>query len=256
MKRRVRAFAAVCCTVAGSIGAASVGVASAAQPTSTHVAAPSSDTARLVARVVDAYGGRAALERARVIRQEGTVTSILRGEAGRLVRVFERPSRLRVEIAYPRSGPEVRVVQGPYGNRDGREVSTGSPMHGAMVLQAARLALPLSLSAPGARVTDGGTAERDGRKVRLLALALPDGMQLDVEIDPATAHVVRSTGSMPVPGGRIEFATDYAAFRRFAGLLFATHEENWARGQHTGATELTKVEILRQAPPGAFDEPL
>jgi hypothetical protein len=41
-----------------------------------------------------------------------------------------------------------------------------------------------------------------------------------------------------------------------AGVLVAHHEENWARGQHTGATALQRVEILAAAPPGAFDERL
>ena len=74
---------------------------------------------------------------------------------------------------------------------------------------------------------------------------------------PQISRIVRTAGSLPGPGGqRLEFATEYSAFQKFSGVLFATHEESWARGQHTGATQLTRVEVLARAPEGAFDEPL
>ena len=210
--------------------------------------------APLLDKVVAAYGGRAALEKARVVKEEGTVTSLMHPRPGRIVRVFRRPDSLRVEIAYPEDSPEVRVVHGGRGARDGQEVT--GPAHAAMVLQAARLALPLALVQKGARVADRGAIERDGQTLRVVALALPGALELVAEIDPASGRILRSSGAMPSPGGKIEFATAYSDFRRVAGVLFAHHEENWARGQHTGATELQRVEILAAAPPGAFDERL
>ncbi|GEJ58998.1 hypothetical protein [Anaeromyxobacter diazotrophicus] len=222
-----------------------------------HPAAAGERVEQLVARVLDAYGGRAALERARIVRQEGTVTSLMHPGAGHLVRLLQRPASLRVEIAYPGAPVEVRVVHGGHGDRGGVEV-TGTPAHAAMVLQAARLALPLALAEPGARVADRGELERDDRRVRALALALPGGLEVVAEIDPASGRILRSTGAVPVPGagGRIEFATVYSEWKRVGGVLFAFHEENWARGRHTGDTSLQKVELLREPPPGAFDEGL
>jgi hypothetical protein len=218
-----------------------------------NLAAAADDTAALVAKVVAAYGGRFALEHARAMRQEGTVTSVMHEGSGRLSRVFQQPGNLRVEVAYPGEHAEVRVVHGDHGDRNGVEV-TGTPMHYAMVLQAARLALPLSLAAKGAKVSDRGSVERGAKRLRVLALALPAGMELSVEVDPVNGRIVRSSGSMPGPGQRIEFATEYSDFRRVAGLLFPFREENWARGQHTGATTLSKVELLASVPPGTFHE--
>lgn len=210
------------------------------------------DTSALVEKVLAAYGGRAALERAGIFRQEGSVTSVLHPAPGRIVRLVKRPGSLRVEVRYPGEPPEVRVVHYGYGARGGQPVA--GPMHGAMVLQAARLALPLSLAAKGAAVSDRGTVKREGKTLRVLALALPDGMELTVEIDPASGLVLRSSGSMPGPGERIAFATEYSDFRKVSGVLFPFHEENWARGHHTGATQLERVEVLRAPPEGAFDE--
>jgi hypothetical protein len=219
-------------------------------------AAARADAGPLIARVLAAYGGRAALERARVVREEGAVTSLMHAGPGRLVRLFRRPGSLRVEVAYPGDPPEVRVVAGRHGDRDGVEV-TGTPAHAAMVLQAARLALPLALAEPGARVADRGEVERDGKRLRALALALPGGLEVVAEVDPASHRILRSSGAMPVAGGgRIEFATLYSDFRTVGGVLFPFHEENWARGHHTGDTALERVELLPEAPPGAFDEPL
>jgi hypothetical protein len=202
----------------------------------------------LVARVIAAYGGRAALERALVVSQEGTVTSTMHPEPGRVVRLFQQPDSLRVAVEYPRGPTEVRVVHAGRGDRDGVEV-TGTPMHWAMVLQAARLALPLSLARRGAAVTTRPVVERDGKRLRVLALPLPDAIEMVVEIDPVSHRIVRSSGSMPAPagGGRIEFATEYSDFRKVSGVLFPFHEENYARGQHTGATTLTKVEVAASA---------
>jgi hypothetical protein len=219
------------------------------------LAVAADDSAALVAKVVAAYGGRSSLERARGVRQEGTVTSVMHEGPGHLARVFQQPGNLRVDITYPGEPTEVRVVHGERGERNGVEV-TGTPMHDAMVLQAARLALPLSLVAKGARVSDRGTVERGPKRFRVLALTLPGDMELVVEVDPATGRILRSSGSMPGPGQRIEFATEYSDFRKVAGLLFAFREENWARGQHTGATTLSKVEVLPSVPSGTFSESL
>jgi hypothetical protein len=209
----------------------------------------------LVAKVLAAYGGRPALEKARVVRQEGTVTSVMHDGTGKLARLFARPGSLRVEVAYPGDPPEVRVVHAGYGDRNGVDV-TGSVRHVAMILQAARLALPLSLAEKEARLSDRGTVERDGQRRRVLALALPHDLELLIEIDPATARIVRSAGTMPSPAGTMEFATIYSEWKKVGGVLFATHEESFARGQHTGATSLSKIELLGAPPAGAFDEPL
>jgi hypothetical protein len=214
------------------------------------------DASALVARVLAAYGGRAALEKAHAVMQEGTVTSVMHEGTGRVVRLLQRPGSLRIEIAYPGGEPEVRVVHAGYGDRNGVEV-TGTPAHAAMVLQAARLSLPLLLTQKGLHVEDGGTVARGGVRLRVLHVALGAGLDLAVEVDPATSRIVRTAGGLPGPGGqRLEFATEYSAFQKFSGVLFATHEESWARGQHTGATQLTRVEVLARAPDGAFDEPL
>ena len=205
----------------------------------------------LVDKVIEAYGGLPALEKFPVMIQEGHVAAHEAKDVGRIVRIQERPRRLRVSIAYPGSAPEQRILDGARGWRDGREVS-GSPPHGAMLLQAARMDLPVSLSTGRQRLVDEGTVERDGVKLRAILLPLGDGLSITAEIDPASGRIVRSVGRMPGPVGSLEFVTAYSEFRKVSGVLVPFREENFVQGRHSGTTEILTTEFLVEAPTGAF----
>jgi hypothetical protein len=166
-----------------------------------------------------------------------------------MTRIFERPVRLRVSIAYG-AETEQRVLDGMQGWREGRPVQ--GPPHLAMVLQAARLDLPLLLVAQAGSLLDGGTVERDGRSLRVAVLPLGDGMALAAEIDPGTARVVRVVARLDLPGAAAEFVTELSDFRRVEGQLVPFREESVAQGRRTGTTVLSRVEYLREAPTGAF----
>ncbi len=206
----------------------------------------------LIDKTVAAYGGQKALAKAKQLRQLGKVASTMRGGAeGKLVRIFAYPQRLRVEVTYPQETAEVRVLDTNKGWRGGRPVS-GPPLD-AMMLQAARLALPMLLVDKKAVLKDAGQIEKDGKKLRVLEVPLERGMTMTVFIDPANGHIVRTVGKADVKemGGTIEFATDYADFRKVDGVLFAFKEATFAMGQHTGNTTLEKVE-LGSNPKNAF----
>lgn len=217
----------------------------------------------LLKKSVDAYGGEKALA-SLVFRESGTLTVPMRGgKEGTIARIYGRPDKLRVEVSLPGEATEVRILDGKKGWRQGQEAAGMS--FDAMVLQAARFALPLNLLERRAEVRDLGTATRDGRTVRALELPLGGGLGLTAEIDPATGRIVRSTAksagamggkSMSVggtPGGTtVEFATTYDDFRKVDGILFAFREGNYAMGRHTGDTVLEKVEVLKGLPAGVL----
>jgi hypothetical protein len=200
--------------------------------------------------VLDAYGGVPVLERYPVVVQEGTVTSAMRGGGeGRIVRIFERPLRLRVTITY--SGEqEQRILDGAAAWREGRPVQ--GPAYFAMVLQAARLGLPLLLRDAAAALRDGGAVERDGVALRAIHADLGDGISMTVEVEAVTARILRSTVRYAGPDGGVEFSTAYSDFRKVAGILVPFREENAAQGRRTGETRLTRVEFLPEAIPSAF----
>jgi len=208
----------------------------------------------LVAKAVRAYGGEKVLSRAAAVRQEGRVTSRMRGVEGEILRVFRYPGDLRVEIAYPGVEKEVRILNGKKGWRQERPVS--GPPYDAMVLQAGRLALPRNLLDAGGKVEDLGIAEREGKTVHVLSFHLADGMSMRVEIEPDSGRILRSVGRSEngmksMPGG-IEFVTEYEDFREVDGVLFPFRERNFAMGHHTGDTVLTRIEFLQTVPEGSF----
>ncbi len=211
----------------------------------------SKDVGALVQRCVAAYGGKAALARSARSRVDGEVTSVVLhpGETGKIVREYERPGRLRVEIRYA-GQPEIRVVDGARGWREGEE-ATG-PRLDAMVLQAARLDLPALLQANVTKLKDGGTAVVEGRKVRLLAVSPAEGLLVEAAIDPATGRILRSRGASTNGPQPIEFVTTYSKFKQVEGVLVPMREENWANGKSTGVTTVKKVTFPGRFADGTF----
>jgi hypothetical protein len=249
---RTTAALAARATTRGPVAQASTppGDAAPAHPAPASTPPPPAELVALVARSAEAYGGRALLESHPVLIQEGTVTSAMRGGAeGRLTRIFERPVRLRVSVSFG-GDTEQRVLDGMQGWREGRPVA--GPPHLAMVLQAARLDLPLLLVAQAPFLRDGGTVERDGQRLRVAVLPLGDGMSVAAEIDPVTARVLRATTRLDGPPAALEFATTFSDFRRVAGQLVPFREESVAQGRRTGTTVLSSVEFPSEAPTGAF----
>lgn len=215
-------------------------------------AVASSDIDRLVAQTVTEFGGEKALRNASAVRHTGQVTAPMRGGAsGSVVREFERPDKLRVVIRYA-SETEVRIYDGKTGWRQG-QVATGPPLD-AMVLQAARMALPLILLDRKGDLVDRGRTAYEGKEVRTLELPLGSGLALTVDIDPASGRIVRSSGRGGGQGGGapLEFVTRYMDYRMVDGLLHPFREGNFANGFVTGETTLSKVEVLKSLPPGTF----
>ena len=214
-------------------------------------AGPPQSVEALVDRVVEAYGGKRAIAAFGARVEVGETTSVLHpGEPGRIRRVVTPAGSLRVEVRFPGGGEEVRVLHRGRGTRNGAEVAAGSPPHAAMVLQAARLDLPLLLHKARQRVLDRGTKELEGRSVRVLELPLTRGLVVRADVDPASGRILRSSGAAGDP--QLEFATAYSDFRKVKGILVPFREENWAQGQRTGETALQKVEILAEPPLGSF----
>lgn len=205
----------------------------------------------LIERIVEGYGGREALARAKAFRQRGSVTSLLHpGTVGRIERTYARPGRLRVVTHYPGAPDELRIVDGGRGWRNGAQAD--GARYAAMVLQAARLDLPALLDAWRQKVVDRGEASLDGQPLRVLALEVGPGLTVEARVDPASGRILRSAGSGPGPGVPLEFVTVYSDFRKVGGVLFAFREGNWANGSTTGETILEQVELVPVLPEGTF----
>jgi hypothetical protein len=200
------------------------------------------DADTLIDRVLAAYGGKAALAKVQAYRMEGTIASRLQG-TGPFVRVFARPDRLRVALDYP-GRPETRLLDRSQGWRSdgtGMVAPVEGFLLGSMVAQAGRANLPWILDErrAGARLLAGS----DGGQLQGIALSLGSGLTLTAYVELASGRIVRSTSELDMPGMKTAFVTDYSDFRPVAGVLFPFHEGNFASGQTTGETTVTKVTV-------------
>jgi hypothetical protein len=197
-----------------------------------------------IARIVAAYGGKAALGRVKAFRETGSLDS--RQGSAHTVRLFAPPDRLRVDIDYSSGENEVRILEGPHGFRNGEIVA--GPARDAMLLQAARLEIPGILLRKRKDLVDLGEVQRDGRKLRAIGVPLESGINLAVAIDPRTSRIVRSEGALPGHHSQIRFATTYSEFRSVGGVLFPFREENFVEGERTGTTLFERIELLDSVP--------
>jgi len=202
------------------------------------------DATTIIDRVLEAYGGADRLGEISSYRVEAVLDATRRREPVTTVRVFARPSRLRVELHYP-DIPETRLLDGTEGWRDR---GTGlQPVSGmlltAMMLQAARADLPWILDAHRDIVRVVGPVERGDRSLLGLEITMGPTVLFRAYVDSETHQVVESLGILAAGGRNVMFETKYSDFRTVDGILFPFAEENYASGTHTGSTRITSVEI-------------
>lgn len=216
--------------------------------------APAQDATELAALCIEAYGGEEAIAASSAFVQVGEIVSTVRdGGAGRILRAFHRPDKLRVEITYPDRDVELRVLVGSQGWRGGRPVS--GPMHLSMVLQAIRLDYPGFILAAPEQLSEADRVWRNGQAFRVLVMDVGAGLTVSAEIDPETGRIQRTIARIPferLPEG-LEFVTEYSDFREVSGALFAFRETTYAQGRHTADITLEEVTTYDVLPAERFD---
>lgn len=199
---------------------------------------------QLMAKVASAYGHAPG-----AIRETGTTFSVLEGE-GSLLRLYKFPDRFHVEIAYAVARDDRTMIGAQAWNKN---APANRMAHGAIVLQAARIALPWSLLSRQSVAIDRGAASApNDRTVHVIEVPLQEALTMLVDIDPETGYIVRSRGMYVTAGTAIEFATLFSDFRKENGRVHAAREEQFAAGTRTGYSFIDKIEYLDSLPDSAF----
>lgn len=214
------------------------------------LAAPAlADVGAFLADVVAAHGGGAAPA---AIHERGETESLRRGN-GAVERWWQAPDSFRIEIAYP-GAAESRLLRGAEAWQQGQPATAA--FRGALVLQAARMALPWRLQQNAPRVIDLGVAtDPAGKPLRTLEWPVQPGIRLIVDIDPATHLILRSRGVLTINDSSMEFATGYEDYRTIEGRKVAMRERHFAMGQYIGSTTLASVKFPAVLPAPTFDPP-
>jgi hypothetical protein len=212
------------------------------------LAAPAlADAGEFLARVVVAHGGGAAPA---AIHERGSTESMRRGK-GPVERWWQAPDRFRIEIRYA-GGAESRLLRGAEAWQQGQPATAA--FRGALVLQAARMALPWRLHENAQRVSDLGTLpDGAGKPARVLEWQVQEGIRLIVEIDPVTLLIRHSRGILSINNSSMEFATGYDDYRTVDGRRVAMTERHFAMGQFIGTTTLDSVEFPAVLPAPTFN---
>lgn len=223
-----------------------------AAPAPPQAAAPERETTEvLVRRCMNAYGGSRARVRLGRVQVIGKVSSRLHpGETAAFARTFARGRGVRVEVTFPGSEPEVRVLDGARAFRYGEPAPR--PVAAALQLEAARLDLPALLEDREAEVQDQGEVEHEGRKLRVLGLELAAGARIEAGIDPRSGRILYSRGLAPSGPRQLEVFTVFRDFRTVDGVLVPFREEGYANGEATGDVVVRAVELLDEVPENAF----
>ena len=199
----------------------------------------------LVDRVLVAYGGEKP-GAVKAYRMEGTVTAKMRKAKGEMVRLFARPDRLYVDLAYE-AKPERRYLDRQRGWRTdpggGGINEVSGPLLKAMALQAARANIPWILLEQREKVTQAPPLKVGEKMTIGMQIILEPGLIIRMYADPKTARIVYSQAILNTERIKTHFETAYSDFREVDGILFAHHEENWASGFHTGTTEIQKITV-------------
>lgn len=209
------------------------------------------DVETLLAKVAEAYGGKARIAEVKAYKQEGVTFSVLRGKEGKVLRAFRYPDHLRIEIGYGTTEHELRLLAGVHSWK--QDAMVGEPFYSAMLLQATRLAMPAPLFDHQQHVRDIGTITgKNGQTLRALEMQFHGHMRVILGIDGNSGRILESTGIIDSGGFRMEFGTTYDDFRVQDGRLFAFKEEHYAMGQKTGYTRLAQIEIAKELPDELF----
>lgn len=203
--------------------------------------AAAADLGPLLERIVQAYGTATPPTS---ILQRGRTISRTQGE-GTLLRAYRGAERFRIEIRYP-AGVETRIIDGPLAWLHNKPLKAA--FRGALVLQAARVALPWNLLAARDTLRDGGEHALGDGRLHFIELPLAEGLRLIAEVDPSTGRIMRARGILPgYHGGEMVFGTIYDDFRMANGRLYPAIEHHYAMGRYVGRSVIETVE---------FDTPL
>lgn len=203
----------------------------------------------VVAALVAAAGGHAALAKVTAYRVEGTILALARHERGRFVRRWSRPLDLDVTLRYP-SGPERRLLVGGRGwrSRPRGFVEVQGPLLASMVLQAARAGLPWLLDERRDAVVaaEPWADPADGPEIPPLPgarLPLEGGLDIAAWVDPATGRLRRSLARMRLPRMGVDFEVRYADHQDVGGIVLPLAEDTFAGGTATSHMAIEAVEL-------------
>ncbi len=228
--------------LAAFLAAVASAVASAAGP------AAAQEVQDVLAKMIEAQGGREALAGVQTTTAKGEVDLLRLGMSGRLTLSQKEPDKMRLDIEL--SG---LVVTQAF---DGLLAWMSDPQGGTSQAMPEALARSMKRQAVGsAALLDPGKAgiayalrgleKAGGRDCHVLEQSFADGAKAVLLVDVQTGHILRSRARIqdPVSGGDVDAETVYEDYRRVGPMMVAHKVTVWQAGIESMRMVFSQVEI-------------
>jgi hypothetical protein len=208
---------------------------------------------RIVAAILDVYGGKDAVARVNSVVAKGTITDFMKDRQGGYARYYARPHKLRIEIM-PELGGEARILDGNKGwqgsaaaLKEARPVTIQS-----MIYQYTYLDLPMGLADNSYQVSYAGIQELKGRSAEVLEIEVKGAPRLRIFVDRESHLILRVASAFDMGMGASELSTEYEDYRPVGKVLFPFRLVNYAGGMKLSTISLSDIQTTIAIPPELF----
>ncbi len=209
----------------------------------------------LVDQVLQAYGGKEAIEHVKSLFIKGKIRTLMHVDEGSYIIYFKIPRKLRVHIAY-RNHTEDRILNG----RRGYEGTGGYPLpevngirYLSIVYQYKSQDVPHALLHGAYRLSDEGKESINGIPVEVLRLEDTEGPPMKIYIDLKTFRIVKISGFFSIEGNETTLFSEFADFRRVNGMEFPFRFTNYAGGQKVADMVMEEYKVDTNIGDSVFD---
>lgn len=213
--------------------------------------------ASVIGKVIDAYGGKDAVEGIRSLHAKGEIEAFMLSDQGTYELYFKRGRKLLVETKYARSS-ERRILNGNRGYR-----STGAlpleevygPRYFAMVYHYKHLNILQDLLKGAYQIQSAGSSSVNGNKAEIFHLSDREGTSMDIYIDEQRSLIIKVTGYFSAENKKIDLSSEFSDFKKAGGSLFPFRITNYAGGIKIAQTVIDEYSINPALADSFFEPP-
>jgi hypothetical protein len=198
----------------------------------------------IVAKIIDAYGGKENLSIVGSISAEGRIQKAFPNDAGTYSRYFKKEKKLFVDIRYQQSS-ERRILNGRKGYRGTSEKveEVKGPPYYAMVYQYNQIDLPFGFLDGAFKVTGMRREKLNGVDADVLQLKDRDGYEIEIYVSTENFMILKAIGYFRVGSSITTLSAEFSDYRKVDGILWPHKIINYARGAKLSETVISKYEI-------------
>ena len=205
------------------------------------------DEAAVLARIVEAYGGRDALAKVNSIYTRGLCNLYQQDNDGWITRYLQHSRKLRVEAAYQKK-PETRILNGSkgwMGVGTAAQKDADRYVYEGLVFQYDYMNLPFSLMDGTKTVVYKGKDTAGNVPVDVLHVKGAAGEEMTLYVDAVTHLVTKVSSPITAPAGKTEVGVEFSDYRSVNGVKMPFRVVSSFGTTKVGVTHMSQVEINR-----------